>query len=228
MKHPDREEWIPYLFGEADPEAKKKLARHLNACPECAEELRGWRQSLHRLDSWKSPREQRRPFATPFLNLAAAAVLVLGLGFGLGRWLAPADNAGQSRAGLESSLKATLLPELRQQVRQELAGEWQARLEQLRHDSTDALARAKAEAVEAAAADTAQALEEVVALMRSERAEDQQEVADLGNNLRKQHDTDFVSLRKDLETVATTTDDRIRAAQLKLIELAAVSPASEH
>jgi len=229
MKHPEREEWIPYLFGEADSEAKKKLARHLNTCPECAEEIRAWRQSLRQLDSWKAPQGHRRTFAAvnPCLNLAAAALLVLGIGFGLGRWLAPRTKEGQSPANLEAAIKASLVPELRQQVRQELANEWETRLAQLRQESSAALARAKTDAVEASAADTAQALEEVVALMRSERSEDQQNVADLGNALRKQHENDFVSLRKDLETVATTADDRIRAAQLKLIELATVSPASE-
>ena len=25
MKHPHREEWIPYLFGEADPSTRKRL-----------------------------------------------------------------------------------------------------------------------------------------------------------------------------------------------------------
>ena len=122
MKHPDREEWVPFLYGEADPEMKKTLADHLKACPECAEELHGWRKSLHRLDAWKMPRQQRRrmPLMTPALNLAAAAVLVLGIGFGLGKWLSPSADVQGLRTALESSLQASLLPELRQQVRQEM------------------------------------------------------------------------------------------------------------
>ena len=81
MKHPNREEWVPYLFGEADPETKKQLAEHLHGCPRCAEELDGWRRSLHRLDAWAVPRPKRRalPVLSPALNLAAAAVVVLGL-----------------------------------------------------------------------------------------------------------------------------------------------------
>ena len=60
MKHPHREEWVPFLFGESDPEIKKQLAGHLKDCPDCAEELQGWRESLHRLDAWKMPRSPLR------------------------------------------------------------------------------------------------------------------------------------------------------------------------
>ena len=44
------------------------------------------------------------------------------------------------------------------------------------------------------------------------------------DELRKQYETAFVSLRKDLETVASFADDEIRAARVKLIELTALNP----
>ena len=206
MKHPQREEWIPYLFGETDPETKKQLAEHLRGCPGCAEELEGWRRSVGRLDAWTLPRSQRRrlPILSPALNLAAAAVVILGLGLGLGRWV--------------------ILPAMRQEIRHEVAGEWQARFDQLQHDSNDALQRVKAESVNASAADAAEALQQLITDIRSARADDQEALERGLDELRTHHETDFVSLRKDLETVATTTDDRIRAAQLKLIELTAFTP----
>src|SRR6266446_2144321 len=94
MKHPHREEWVPYLFSEADPETKKRLAAHLNACPDCAAELHGWRMSLQRLDGWKmqETRPWRLPVHRPVFTLAAAALLVLGLGFMGGRWFSAADT----------------------------------------------------------------------------------------------------------------------------------------
>ena len=230
MKHPEREEWIPYLFGEADPQTKTHLAAHLNACPGCAEELAAWRRSLCRLDAWKTPQSSRRSLSAfhPTLNLAAAAVLVLGLGLGLGRWFSAPPDMGQLRASLENSLKASLIPELRQQVRQELTGQLQIKLAQLQQDSNSALAKVKGETIDATTADTAQALQELITAIRSARTEDQQAVAELVESLRKQHDGDFVSLRKDLETVATLTDEGIRAARMKLLELTALTPSADN
>jgi len=113
-----------------------------------------------------------------------------------------------------------------QKVREELAGEFQAKLAQLQDDTSRALAKVKTEAADTSATDTAQALQELVAMIRSARDEDQQMVGEWVDALRKQHDTDFVSLRRDLETVATLTDEGIRAARLKLLELTAVTPSS--
>jgi anti-sigma factor RsiW len=229
MKHPQREDWIPYLFGEADPEIKKQLARHLSTCPGCAEELRVWRRSLQQLDAWKTPPQIRRrlPALQPVFQLAAAALIVLGIGFSFGRWYSPPGDGTKLRGGLEVSLKAALLPELRQQVRQDMANELQLQLTQLQQDSSNALAQAKAEAINASASDTAQALQEMVVTLRAERAEDRQEVASWVDNLRKQYETVFVSLRKDLETVASFADDEIRAARVKLTELAAANSSGQ-
>jgi hypothetical protein len=146
-----------------------------------------------------------------------AAVLVLGLGFMAGRWHSASADPRQLRAGLETSLRASLVPELRRQIQQELAGELQT-----------ALAKVKADAIDASAAESRQALQQLVAAIRSDRAEDQQSFAGWIEDLRKQHETDFVSLRKDLETVAALTDEQIRAASLKLIELTAVNPPTDN
>jgi hypothetical protein len=226
MKHPHREEWIPYLFRETDPETKKRLAAHLNACPECAAELHGWRMSLQRLDAWKTPKAPRRmlPALSSGMALAAAAVLVLGLGFMGGRLFSASVDSRHVRAELVSSLKAALIPELRR----EMAGEIDRRIEKFDRDFSEAVAKAKAEAIEGSTSETAHALQQLIAAIRSDRAEDQQAAAGWVDDLRKQHDTDFVSLRKDLETVAALTDEQIRAARMKLIELTAVSPSDTH
>jgi len=123
------------------------------------------------------------------------------------------------RASFENSLRATLLPALRQQI----AAEWGQRLDQMQASSSNALAQVKLEAANASAAQIAQALQPLLVAME----EDQQAVADWVEELRAQHQTDYIALRKDLETVAASADEEFRAARMKLIELTAAEPATE-
>jgi hypothetical protein len=71
------------------------------------------------------------------------------------------------------------------------------------------------------------ALQQVLDAIRSGRAEDQATMAGLLESLQKQHESDLIALRKDLETVASLTEEQIRAARLKLFELTAYTPSSE-
>jgi len=122
MNHPKREEWVPYLFGEARPDAARVLKEHLRDCPECRQEINDWQRSLNRLDSWKLPAANKpRPNFAPFLRLAAAAAVVLAAGFGIGRSISINAQAEQVRKAIE--------PEIRQQLRQEFA--------QMLHDEMD-------------------------------------------------------------------------------------------
>src|SRR5882672_9808729 len=124
MNHPQSEEWVPYVFGETEPGARAQLNEHLHACAECRAQVEGWQRSLRRLDAWQLPPSRgRRTRAIPVLKWAAAAVITLGLGFGLGHFTAPKPDLESVRAAIE--------PALRQQVRQEVAQLLHAELDQL-------------------------------------------------------------------------------------------------
>ncbi len=101
MNHPEREKWVPYLYGEASPELRRELKSHLEVCARCREELAGWQNSIRRLDAWKL-RPQRKPseLFLPGLKWAAAAVLVLALGVGIGRVSAAKSDVAQLRQEL--------------------------------------------------------------------------------------------------------------------------------
>src|SRR6267154_4040961 len=118
MNHPKREEWVPYLFGEATPEARHELAEHLQNCPDCTAQIAGWRQSLNKLDRWKLPRMRTRSAqrAPAFMKWGVAAALLLGAGVGLGRWSASVVNVNMSQARIETSVKSSLAMELRRQL----------------------------------------------------------------------------------------------------------------
>ena len=204
MNHPQREEWTPYLFGEATPEARHKLTEHLHNCPECAAEIAGWRRSLSKLDRWRLPRMRVRPAlgAPPFLKWGVAAALVLGAGVGLGRWSAPALDLNALQSRIEASVKSSLVVELQPQLNADLQ-------------------RALAGVVDASAVDTQRQLGEFIQAFNRAREEDRQITFAWIEKIQKQHAADYLSLRNDLETVASLTDEEIRRARQSLNQLAA-------
>lgn len=121
MNHPEREEWVPYLYGEAKPEDRQRLKEHLQSCSECRTEVDAWRQSLDCLDAWRLPRSRPRQEAfAPFLSWAVAAAGILLLGFGIGRLTAPKIDVQKVQALIEPRLREQLTQDFARLVHQEL------------------------------------------------------------------------------------------------------------
>lgn len=205
MNHPKPEEWVPYVFGEASPEAKGQLSAHLQQCTDCRHEIDRWQQSLARLDAWKMPRPPRPVAAwTPFFRWAAAtAVLLLLAGFGLGRATARTD-VRQVRAALEPELRRTLVAELTQQMRGELA-------------------RSADETLAAAGQQTAQSLAELTRAIENTRAEDKRVLEAALTKLDADSFAQFVTLKKQLDTVAVNAAAELRDTRQGLVQLAGYS-----
>jgi hypothetical protein len=107
MKHPEREEWVPYVFGEAAPAERRRLQQHLDECNSCRDEIAGWQRSVGRLDSWKLPATHtpRETFAPGLAWAAAAAILILvGASFGFGHVV----GIKQVRTELNRTLQAEI------------------------------------------------------------------------------------------------------------------------
>jgi hypothetical protein len=98
MKHPNREEWMSFLYDELESEPRQALEGHLKECPACSASLAQWRDTTRQLSAYKiaaGSRQVRRSWAGPTLAAAAAAV-VLFAGFAWGR------SSGISREELEA------------------------------------------------------------------------------------------------------------------------------
>lgn len=109
MKHPEREEWVPFIFGEIDAGQRRQMESHLEDCTECRDEIQSWRRSLDRLDSWKlQPVAKRRTNFAPLAKWAAAAAIVLLVGFAFGRMTAAHVDAEKVRAAVERDLRGQL------------------------------------------------------------------------------------------------------------------------
>jgi anti-sigma factor RsiW len=205
MNHPKREEWIPLLCGEADPESKQRLEAHLAACNACAQEVAGWRRSLGRLDAWKLPRASKATRSMPRQPVAwAVAAALIVTAFLAGRMTVPEFNAQE----LRSSLKA------------ELSAEIQSGFARAAADSSNALANLELRLAAANSEEGEALAQEFVRVINSLREDDRAATEALFDKLQKQYTTDFVLLRRDLETLASTTDEEIESARLTLYQLA--------
>jgi hypothetical protein len=123
MNHPPREDWVPYLFGEVETESRRQLRAHLQSCPECRGQIERWKHTLGRLDVWQLPKRARprEGFAPVFRWAVATALVMLGLGFALGRLATPAPNPAQLQAAIEQKLRQELRGDLARMLHEELA-----------------------------------------------------------------------------------------------------------
>jgi hypothetical protein len=209
MNHPSNEEWGMFLFGEAPPELNRRLKTHLSECQQCADEVRAMQDTIAQLDAWKLDAPPRQmPCHEPVLKFAMAALIILGVGIGVGRLTSPAPLDGEA-------VKASVLADV------------SATLDRATAEYNGLLAAAESRM----AAQTQVALQalgsELLESVSDGRAQDQRAVQAVIDQLKQQRDADYVSLRRDLETVAAAADQQLQQARLKLFELAVNSAPKE-
>jgi len=198
--HPAPEQWADYLYNELAPEVRASLDKHMSGCAACQRQFAEWRETMTALDAWKV-RPRARPFEVlvTYARWAAAAVLVLGLGWVGGRLAAPEiPDVLRLRAEVRADLEA----ELRQQFETRLQA-----------------------ALAAAEQHTGESLQTLAAAWAAARAEDQQTTLALYQRAERQRLSDHAALRRDLETVAVVAQDAIGATRQQLAQLAVLTPA---
>ena len=128
LKHPEREEWMAWLYRELPREQRSRLAAHLKSCAQCRADVQQWRGAMQTLDEWRMPAPRPRIIAPlPLLKWGIAAALTLAIGFGAGRLA--------SASGLRASLKKEIIAELSVQQQQQLADYEKAADEQRNADN---------------------------------------------------------------------------------------------
>ena len=211
--HPSREEWIAYLYGEGPKAERLSLAAHLKRCPHCQTQLVSWRVTMKHLNAWKLPDVPNtsagaRSIFQPALKWAAAAAVVLGLGFGVGHIssLASGDVAA-IRASLQNDFDRKI-----ETTRAQLTGDMQRQQAEALNQVLAASASAKVE-LEGLVTEFAKSVEE-------KRAVDSEAVAAALQQLDNKWAALHATLRKELETVAVLTEDGFNDTQQKLYQLA--------
>jgi electron transfer flavoprotein alpha subunit len=209
MNHPQPEEWMSYLYDEANSKERAHLRAHLQTCAECAAKLGEWQSARKNLDAWRLPRGAKRArvaLAAPAFKWAAAAAIFLGAGFLAGRLASAAANVEEVRVALE--------PQIRQQLRRELAQEF--------HDELDKTASA---ALAASAKQTRALLADYAAAFETKRIADNTAIVSALDKLGAQRFADYLSLKKDVDTVAVNADAGFRSTEQQLMQLADYTPA---
>jgi hypothetical protein len=169
--------------------------------------------------------EERRVGLAPpllinrLLKLAAAAVLMVCAGFIGGRLSAPEPmDVQQLQAALESSLKSSLVPSIRQELLREMDDRWQSTLTASQAQIKDELARQvrrdltefAAQTLTASGTRTDQRLNELIQLIEAARIQDRRRMAAA---------FDYIESRfgNGLVTLAARTDELLDAERASLV-----------
>jgi hypothetical protein len=185
---------MEFLYDETAPERRREMAGHLAGCTACGEQVKGWRASLTELDQWRisTPRQAVRQWNTG-LRWAAAAAVVLALGFGLGRRTAPG---------------VTELAELKASVTR-LA-------DTVRQDRLANLTNATMAATATATAETSRMFEQFSLIQEEQRAADQQAFRLAFQAL----DAKVDKVQTAVETVALNTQESFQQTHQNMTRLA--------
>ena len=160
----------------------------------------------------------RTVFKSPIAKLAAAAVLLIAVGYATGRLSAPEPlDVEELKASLESSLKSSLEPAIRQDLLEEMNEQCQSAFaagcaqikEELQRQVRRDLAEFAAQTLAASGTLTNQRLMELVRLIEAARWRERQQVA----AAIEQIEQDKIQLRNGLLAVAVRTNELLDTKQ---------------
>ncbi len=216
MNHPEPNEWLSYLENDLSAEAQQRLAEHLKQCTHCEAELAAWRRNIQTLRQWQWPHGQmsRRLAVPSLLKWGIAALLVLGLGFTLGRFSGP--NEGKIVARVHDQLRQELRTDLLAAISASDQPPRTRFQQQLRTDLVTFVGG------------TANVSEtRLAAAVRQVRQDERRDLVALITQLQQQVAGELIALRKDLESLASTADARLQQTRWQLTQLAASSHGAE-
>lgn len=165
-----------------------------------------------------SPRIWMKIFKSPITKFAAAAVLLIAAGYTVGRASAPQPlDVEELQATLESSLKASLEPAIRQDLIVQLNEQWQSAFaansaqlkEELHQQVRCDLTEFAAQTLAASGTLTNQRLIELVRLIEAARIRERQQVS----AALEQIEQEKIQLRNGLLAVAARTNELLSTKQ---------------
>ena len=169
-----------------------------------------------------STRIWRTIFKSPVVKLAAAAVLLIGVGYAAGRLLAPQPLAVEElRSALEASLKSSLEQSIRRELLGEMSRRWESALaarcaalkDELNQQVQRDLAEYAAQTLDASSSLTNQRLMELAQLIEVARMRERQQVAAALERIEFNRLQDKTRLGSGLVTLAAQTNELLSTKQ---------------
>lgn len=201
---------MSFLYTEDSPARHAELGAHLQGCAECRRQVQTWRGSMTALDAWAAPAARRRWAPAPAVRWAAAAVVVLSLGFGVGRVTSSANGEMKELAAALRSEMETKLASTRE--------EFDRTLQQQRAEFVETV---HAAAIDAAGEEAEELFARIARGIDERRQKDHEAYLAALRQVEERSVSDYATLRKDLNTVAVNADDGLSQTREQLIELAA-------
>ena len=211
--HPSRSQWLGWLYGECTRREHARLASHFGACGECRGRVDRWRAVMRELNAGALPKSQpARTGWLPVVKWTAAAVLVLGIGFVLGRL---SRNPEREFAAWRQQLKSEWQGDFRRE-----AARIQTGLGTSQKAAADELVN---RVLDYSRKSTGQYLQEFARQYERTRQTESGLVWTRLRALEEAQTKDYSALRKDLETLAVTAEGEFWKTRRQLgglIELA--------
>ena len=127
---------MSFLYDEVEHREKNELESHLADCAQCQSQVAQWRGAKAGLNRWQIKSRAEKPaVSATFLKWGIAALLLLSIGFGFGKF-----SATQQLQKMRASIKTELQGELQQELKMERAGNRQEMISLLREVEKQRLA----------------------------------------------------------------------------------------
>jgi anti-sigma factor RsiW len=205
MNHPSNEQWMSYCYNELPKGERAELAGHLRTCSDCRVRVQQWEEARSGLSAFKVVVKPRRTVAYHLAPVAlkwAAAFAVLCSAIALGRFSSLHQSAGNLSPAVEAALKAKLRVEFAQVLQNEIT-------------------TVEAKAAAASEQRTKQLIKVFAAEIAAQQKKDLQAVYVAIDKIDSQRASDFIVLKKELDTLAVNADAELRTTERHLLQLAA-------
>jgi anti-sigma factor RsiW len=219
MEHPTYEQLLMLVEKTNSQGSAKAVREHVARCPKCATEIAGWQRTIERLEDyrWPAAKTTTPAFLISGLKWAAAAALIMAIGFGLGRLSQPSGErlnqliAQQVKQQVPGAVRTDLLTALAESD------------SQTPNAFSQQLHRALAAAVDHGlpAAERQRLVQETLQAVQWKQDENQRIIFAALKQIQQQDEANYLSIRRDLETAASVAESDLQRNQEQLSQLEA-------